>query len=60
MKRKVYRNLLFKGVISIEKALELLSHKGWTENKVIVKYRGKDFIISRNDINNICIEIFVR
>lgn len=57
-KIRVLRNVLLKGVISREKALELLSPKGWMENEVIVKYRGKDIIISHDDMITICIDLY--
>ena len=63
MKFKVYRNVLLKGVISRETAettLGLLSKSklGWMENEVIIKHRGKDIIIYRDDMNNICIDLY--
>lgn len=58
MESKVYQNVLLRGVISKQKALELLSPKGWMENEVIVKYRGKDIIISRDDMEDVCIDLY--
>ena len=60
-KIKVYRNVLLRGVISRETAettLGLLSKLGWMENEVIIKHRGKDIIISRDDMGDVCIDLY--
>jgi hypothetical protein len=60
MQIKVYRNVLLKGVISKEKALDLLSKSklGYMENEVILKWRGKDIIVSRDDMGDVCIDLY--
>lgn len=58
MKTKIYRNVLLRGVISREKALELLSPYGWFEKEIILKYRGVDIIISRDDMGDFCIDLY--
>jgi len=55
---KVLRNVLLKGVISKKKALELLNAKGWTDYEIIFNWRGKDIIITRDDMNCITIDLF--
>jgi hypothetical protein len=57
-KVKVLRNVLLKRVISKKKALELLNAKGVTEYEVILKYRGKDIIIYRDDLNYVIVDLF--
>lgn len=57
-KVNVLRNVLLKNVISKKKALELLNAKGITEYEVILKYRGKDIIIYRDDLNWVVVDLF--
>jgi hypothetical protein len=55
MERKVFRNVLLKGVISKQRALDLLG----MELSVIVNIKGKDIIISRDDMEDINIDLYV-
>jgi len=55
MERKVFRNVLLKGVISKRRALDLLG----MELSVIVNIKGKDIIISRDDMEDINIDLYV-
>jgi hypothetical protein len=57
-KVNVLRNVLLKNIISKKKALELLNAKGVTEYEVILKYRGKDIIIYRDDLNYVVVDLF--
>lgn len=57
-KVNVLRNVPLKNVISKKKALELLNAKGITEYEVILKYRGKDIIIYRDDLNWVVVDLF--